>query len=56
MRCLCCNKNLTDFEATRRYKDTNKYLDMCNSCFKTIGDLVEVRERYDLLKAEDYED
>lgn len=32
MRCLCCNKNLNDFESTRKYSD-GTYVDMCNKCY-----------------------
>ena len=33
MRCLSCNKNLNDAESTRKYPDTNEYIDLCNRCF-----------------------
>lgn len=36
MRCFACNKNLNDFESTR--KDANgDYIDACNKCFKGLG-------------------
>ena len=49
MRCVCCNKELSDFEATR--KDTRGiYLDMCNTCFRESGltTILPVIEREDL--------
>ena len=32
MKCLCCDKILSDSEATRKYPDTNTFLDTCNGC------------------------
>lgn len=33
MRCLSCNKNLNDFESTRKYPNTNTFIDLCNRCY-----------------------
>ena len=49
MRCLSCNRNLSDFESTRKYTTSGKYVDLCNSCFGTISKEVPVLERADLL-------
>lgn len=32
MRCLSCNVELTDKEATRKSTITQEYLDLCNRC------------------------
>lgn len=48
MRCISCNCVLTDFEATRRGVNTGDYIDLCNKCFATIADDIEVFEREDL--------
>lgn len=48
MRCLACNAELTDFEATRKSMVTGGYFDLCNSCFSTIRDDVWSIERHDL--------
>ena len=48
MRCYCCNKILSDFEATRKSIKTNEYLDMCNKCYNTISDDLLTYERSDL--------
>ena len=52
MRCYCCNKILSDFEATRKIKQENPkeivYADMCNTCASTIEDTVAFRGRSDL--------
>lgn len=33
MRCLACNVNLSDFEATRKYLD-GTFVDLCNKCWQ----------------------
>lgn len=48
MRCRCCDKKLSDFEATRKHITTKEYLDMCNKCYSTIDKQVLSYERYDL--------
>ena len=47
-RCVACNNKLTDFENTRRYADTQKYVELCNHCFYSIPDFPPVEERGDL--------
>jgi hypothetical protein len=56
MRCRCCDKKLSDFEATRKSINTNEYLDMCNKCYNTISNQVLSYERYDLYDDEDEQD
>lgn len=56
MRCVCCDKALNDFEATRKSTITNEYLDMCNKCYLTIARQVPSLEREDLLTNEERED
>lgn len=58
MKCYCCNKTLSNFEATRKDTETGVYLDLCNECFHVSGvsNLVHVTERNDLGYAEDMED
>lgn len=38
MRCICCDKNLSDRESTRKGVNTGEYLDMCDSCFSTVAE------------------
>lgn len=49
MVCLSCNKRLSDYESTRKYKGTQRYIDLCNLCFK-LSDLTaaDVTDRVDL--------
>jgi hypothetical protein len=52
MRCRCCDKNLSDFESTRKHVTTGEYIDMCNQCYGTIDKQVLSYERYDLYDEE----
>jgi hypothetical protein len=36
MRCLCCNRNLSDYESTLRHPETLAFLDICKVCLKEI--------------------
>lgn len=56
MKCKACNKTLSDFEATRKTKDTQEYLDLCNKCYRPISENVQVVERWDLASNQDFED
>lgn len=46
MRCQCCNKNLSDYEATARHANTGEFIDICTKCLKEIP--IPVRGREDL--------
>ena len=48
MRCLACNKNLNDFESTRKNLVTGEYIDLCNTCFRDVASEMYVDERADL--------
>lgn len=56
MRCLSCNKQLNDYESTRKSANTGDFLDLCNGCFGTIRYDVDTIERPDLFHASDDED
>lgn len=44
MRCQCCDRNLNDYESTRKHAETGDYLDICNTCLNDIPNIpVEVR-------------
>lgn len=60
-RCVACDKNLNDFETTRKivHNDGKVYYpDLCNSCYSTtdIPLYAVVVERYDLAHEEYNED
>lgn len=48
MRCVCCNKSLSDYESTRRHAITREFLDMCNPCYLSVQDFVPSKAREDL--------
>lgn len=53
-RCIACNKNLNDYEATR--KDLHgQFLDMCNKCYTPIQNDVPCVDRPDLNPSEEIE-
>ena len=53
MRCVACNKLLSDFESTRKSVTTGEYLDLCNHCFHTIQSDAPSTEREDLRDDDD---
>ena len=53
MRCIACNKLLTDFESSRKSVHTGEYIDMCTDCYKHIRDDVSVIENNNLLHIND---
>lgn len=52
MRCLSCNVELTDFEATRKYASSGEFVDLCNHCFKEVEGDIPVLENADLLETD----
>jgi hypothetical protein len=60
MRCLSCNKILSDYESTRKYKGTKSYIDLCNLCFGlsdlTQGDITDRQELHNLTDEVEIED
>ena len=42
MRCVCCDKNLNDYESTRKHALTGEYLDTCNACLSEINQTVVI--------------
>ncbi len=41
MKCQACDKILSTQEATRRFKESNSFVDLCNKCLATIDDTIE---------------
>jgi|DEB0MinimDraft_3_1074331.scaffolds.fasta_scaffold60493_2 hypothetical protein len=53
MRCISCDEALTEFESTRRYAETNEFVDLCSKCFNEVdGDFLTI-ERADLKHGND---
>lgn len=53
MRCIACNKNLNDFESTRKSAITGEYLDLCNVCYHSVEQDIPSNERDDLRSEEE---
>tara|TARA_R110002153_G_scaffold254359_1_gene412771 strand:- start:318 stop:503 length:186 start_codon:yes stop_codon:yes gene_type:complete len=56
MRCKACNALLTDYEATRKSNNSKEFLDLCNDCYKSINDDVEVIDNIKNINYQDYVD
>jgi hypothetical protein len=50
VRCIACNVELNDFEATR--KNSEGYVDLCNYCYSSVSSL-QSTDRMDLIKDSD---
>lgn len=37
MRCVCCNRNLNDYESTLKKAETGEFLDTCLKCLDGLG-------------------
>lgn len=48
MRCLACDSLMSDRDASRKYVATGEHLDLCQYCYETIADQIEVTENYTL--------
>lgn len=49
MRCLSCNKILSSFESTRKYRYSKEFVDLCNLCYAVSGlTSLSIEEREDL--------
>ena len=55
MRCLACDQSLSDLEATRRYEESQQFIDLCNNCMKETIHFPNTIERADLLHEGDVE-
>lgn len=51
--CVCCDRLLSDYEATRKNALTMDYIDLCKVCFEDVKGLFPVIERKDLLTQSD---
>lgn len=44
MKCLSCDVVLSNAEATRKYKSSGTFVDLCNHCFAPVADSIPVIE------------
>ena len=56
MRCKACDISLTDYEATRKSSRSGEFLDLCNTCYKSINDDIEVIANPENINYQDYVD
>lgn len=56
MRCIACDVELTDYEATRRYATSREFVDLCNTCSAVSLYDVAVIDREDLRTLADIEE
>lgn len=54
MRCDCCNRNLSDYEATLRHAVTNEFMNTCQKCLEGLD--IPTRGRPDLNPFESIDD
>jgi len=54
MRCVCCNKNLNDWESTARHAETGEFLDTCRHCLDSLE--IPIHGRADLSPDEDMDE
>ena len=38
MRCIACDKILTDYELTKKFSGSGEFVDMCNECSRFLAD------------------
>ena len=56
MHCIICDTLLTDFESTRRNRNTGEFMDLCNPCYQEVKHIIPVSERKDLMLSGDFDD
>lgn len=56
MHCSCCDRLLTDYEATRKDAHTFKFIDLCKNCFENVKPFVSVIDRKDLITEQDLDE
>jgi hypothetical protein len=58
MRCLACDRSLTDYEATRKHALTGTFIDLCQQCFKAVqaDSHLPTKDRKDLISSDDIDD
>jgi len=48
MKCLACDKILSEFESTRRSLISGEFVDLCNTCYTNIEDDVPALSKEEL--------
>ncbi len=40
MRCVACDKIMTDYELTKKFSSSGEFVDMCNDCRRLLVEYV----------------
>lgn len=56
MRCIACDKVLTDYELTRKSVTTGEFIDLCSGCYTHIKEDLYVIDNQDNLNIYDVVD
>ena len=56
MRCIACDVELTDYEATKRFAVSQEFIDLCNRCAAVSLNDSDVVDRADLRTLADLEE
>ena len=57
MRCIACDKILTDYELTKKFDKSGEFADLCNNCSKYLSeDHITVFGNTDLASLVDLEE
>jgi len=54
MRCYCCDRNLNDYESTRKSLISGEYLDTCSRCLEDLN--IDTEDREDLNPFDEVQD
>lgn len=56
MRCKACDALLNEYESTRRSSNSGEFLDLCNYCYKSIEEDIEVFDNSQYIHFQDVVD
>ena len=63
MRCVACDKIMTNYELTKKFSGSGEFVDMCNECSRFLADddltvfgNVDYADLHDLEEIKDVED
>lgn len=48
MRCLSCNKALSDRESTYRFMESGHFVDLCDNCIQDLPEDLKISENTEL--------
>ena len=54
--CVCCDRLLSDYEATIKNAVTFEYMDLCKVCLEDVKPFTKLIDRKDLITEQDLDD